>query len=76
MFSLQRLRPLCGSVVVLLIGTWVASCSSSDAASSDPASIREAQLRFVKNYVTAIRTGADMTTAVQVIDELEPAAGH
>jgi hypothetical protein len=55
-FSLQRLRRLCGSVVVLLIGTWVTSCSGSDAASSDPASIREAQLRFVKNYVAAIRS--------------------
>jgi len=56
MFSLLRFRRLCGSVAVLLIGTWLTSCSGSNAASSDPASIREAQLRFVTNYVTAIRS--------------------
>jgi len=49
MFSLLRFRRLCGSVAVLLIGTWLTSCPASNAASSDPASIREAQLRFVTN---------------------------
>jgi hypothetical protein len=70
MFSLRR---LCGSVVVLLIatslGTWLTSCSGSNAASFDPASIREAQLRFVKNYVTALRS----KDAQKVFENFHPA---
>jgi hypothetical protein len=69
MFSLQRFRRLCGSVVVLLIGTCLTSCSRSKAASSDPASIREAQLQFVKNYVTALRS----KDAQKVFENFHPA---
>jgi hypothetical protein len=56
MSSYHRLVRLCAPAVVLLIGTCLTSCSGSNAASSDPASIREAQLRFVTKYVTAIRS--------------------
>jgi hypothetical protein len=53
----QRLAQLSYPFVFFLSLACATSCrSSSEAASSDPASIREAQLRFVKNYVEAVKS--------------------
>lgn len=69
MFPYHRVRRLCDSVVPCLIVTCIVTCSCSDAASSDPASIRDAQLRFVKIYVDGLRS----RDAQKVVQTYHPA---
>ena len=69
MLSRHRFARLRGPAVLLLTVVFATSWSYSDTASSDPPSIREAQLRFVKNYVTAIRS----KDAQKVLQTFHPA---